>query len=37
MIMSLLLFFLYREFQPMPFASDDSFLLSNQDTNKFLM
>ena len=30
-------FFFWREFQPMMFALDDSFLSSDQDTNKFLV
>ena len=29
-------FFFKREFQPMMFALDDSFLSSDQDTNQFL-
>ena len=31
------LYFFYREFQPKVFASDNSSLLSNQDTNWFLV
>ena len=30
-------FFFAREFQPMTSASDDSFLLSDQDTNQFFV
>ena len=30
-------FFFWREFQPMMFVLDDSFLSSDQDTNKFLV
>ena len=30
-------FFFLREFQPMTFTSDDSFISSDQDTNQFLV
>ena len=30
-------FFFLREFQPMVFAPDDSYLSSDQDTNQFLV
>ena len=33
----LLIFFFFREFQPMASAPDDSSLSSNQDTNQFLV
>ena len=36
--MSVFIFFIFeREFQPMASASDDSSLLSDQDTNQFLV
>ena len=31
------LFFIFKEFQPMAFAPDDSSLSSDQDTNQFLV
>ena len=34
---SVYLFYFFREFQPMAFASDNGSLLSDQDTNQFLV
>ena len=33
----ILVFFFFREFQPMVFTSDDNHLSSDQDSNKFLV